>query len=182
MKRRAAEADLKILEIQRARAERALSYAEKNAELMSVSAPFSGLVVLKQVWKGERQSLVAEGDEVRPGLPILDIVDASAMQVRATVNQADIGLIAPGRLARVRLDAYPQLLFPGRVELVAPLGVSSEMSPKVRSFTAVVSIEGSDPLLMPDLTASVEVLGDTTTSRAPAKAPAVTPVRPSGGG
>ena len=176
LKRRAAEADLKILEIQRARSELGLSYAEQNSQKMAVTAPFSGLVVLKQIWKGETQAIVAEGEEVRPGLPILDIVDASAMQVRAMVNQADIGLVTPGRRARVRLDAYPQLLFEGRVELVAPLGVSSGMTPRVRTFTTIVSIQGSDPLLMPDLTASVEVTADPAASRT-----TVASTRPSGG-
>jgi multidrug resistance efflux pump len=157
LKRQAAEADLKILLIRRERAELALHYAESNADLMSVKAPFSGLVVLKQVWKGNSQAPVAEGEEVRPGLPILDIVDASAMQVRAIVNQADIGLVTPGRAAKVRLDAYPQLLFDGKVELLAPLGVASTLTQKVHTFTAIVSILGSDPQLMPDLSASVEV-------------------------
>jgi len=157
LKRQAAEADLKILLIRRERAELALHYAESNAELMAVKAPFSGLVVLKQVWKGNSQAPVAEGEEVRPGLPILDIVDASAMQVRAIVNQADIGLVTPGRSAKVRLDAYPQLLFDGKIELIAPLGVASTLTQKVHTFTAIISIQGTDPQLMPDLSASVEV-------------------------
>jgi hypothetical protein len=40
---------------------------------------------------------------------------------------------------------------------VAPLGVASSLTPKVRTFVALVSIQGSSPQLMPDLTASVEV-------------------------
>ena len=180
LKRKAADADLRILEIRRARSQMALEYAEKNATLMSVAAPFSGLVVLKQMYKGNgRQSPVAEGEEVRAGLPILDIIDASQMQVRAKVNQADVTLIAPGQPARVRLDAYPQLLFDGRVETVTPLGVSSEVSAKVRNFTAVVSIHGSDPLLMPDLTASVEISTDATSTTA---STASGKPRPTGGG
>jgi HlyD family secretion protein len=158
LKRTAETADLRILEIQRERAERALRYAEDNSELMSVTAPFPGLVVLKQVWKGNNMGEVAEGEEVRPGLPILDIVDATAMQVRAMVNQADVGSIAPGQPAKIRLDAYPELLFDGRVELVAPLGVQSSMTPKVRSFVALVSIQGANEKLMPDLSASVEIM------------------------
>jgi HlyD family secretion protein len=180
LKRKAADADLKTLEIKRARAELALRYAESNAELMAVKAPFSGLVVLKQVWKGESQQPVAEGEEVRPGLPILDIVDASAMQVRALVNQADIGLVTPGRAARVRLDAYPQLQFDGRVELVAPLGVASSLTPKVHSFTAIISILGSDPQLMPDLTASVEVAAEAVAAAPAPAAPAVAAARAGG--
>lgn len=171
LKRAAAEADVRTLEIRRARAELALHYAENNAALMAVSAPFAGLVVLKQVWKGNSQAEVGEGEEVRPGLPILDIVDASAMQVRALVNQADIGLITPGQPARIRLDAYPQLLFDGRVEAIAPLGVASGLSPKVHSFTAIVSIQGTDPQLMPDLTASVEVAATVAVGPAPGPGP-----------
>ena len=176
LKRRAAAADLKILQIQRARAEQALQYAQSNAALMSVTAPFSGLVVLKQVWKGDSQAPVGEGEEVRPGLAILDIVDSSAMQVRTLINQADIGLVAPGQPARVRLDAYPQLVFNGRFETIAPLGVSSGLTPKVHSFTAIVSIDGTDPELMPDLTASVEIAPPAAApaASAPAAAPGQT--------
>ena len=159
LKRRSEAAELRTLEIQRARAERALAHAESNGQLMSVKAPFPGLIVLKQVWKGNTMGEVAEGEEVRPGLPILDIVDSSAMQIRALVNQADIGSMAPGQTATIRLDEYPELRFGGRVELVAPLGVSSSLTPKVRTFVALVSIEGSSPQLMPDLTASVEIAG-----------------------
>ena len=158
LKRKSETADLRTLEIQRARADLALTYAESNSHVMAVKAPFPGLVVLKQVWKGNNMGEVAEGEDVRPGLPILDIVDSSAMQVRAFVNQADVSLMAPGQAAKIRLDAYPDLLFEGRVELLAPLGVASSLTPKVHTFIALVSIHGSSPQLMPDLTASVEVI------------------------
>lgn len=157
LKRQSEAAEVRTLEIQRARAESAMTHAESNSQLMAIKAPFPGLVVLKQVWKGNAMGEVAVGEEVRPGLPILDIVDASAMQVRALVNQADLRAMAPGQAATIRLDAYPELLFTGRVELLAPLGVASSLTPKVRTFVAVVSIQGSSPQLMPDLTASVEV-------------------------
>jgi HlyD family secretion protein len=158
LKRRAADAELRILEIQRERAERALKYSEGNALLMTVKAPFAGFVVLKQVWKGNTQAEIQEGEEVRPGTPIIDIVDPAGMQVRARVSQADVNLVAPGQPAKIRLDAYPELLFDGRVQTIAPLGVASGLTPKVRAFTAVVSINGMDPQLMPDLSASVEIL------------------------
>jgi HlyD family secretion protein len=164
LKRQSEAAEVRTLEIQRARAERALTHAESNSQLMTVTAPFPGLVVLKQVWKGNAMGEVAVGEDVRPGLPILDIVDSSAMQVRALVNQADLSSMAPGQAARIRLDAYPELLFKGRVELLAPLGVASSLTPRVRTFVALVSIQGSSPQLMPDLTASVEVT-DATRSK-----------------
>jgi multidrug resistance efflux pump len=158
LKRQAAAAELRILEIQRERAERALRYAEGNAQLMRVEAPFSGLVVLKQIYQGSGYLEVQEGQEVRAGAGIIDIVDPSAMQVRVRVPQSDVGLASPGQPAKVRLDAYPDLVFDGRVESIAPLGIASSRTPKVRSFTAIVAIHGTAPQLMPDLTASVEVV------------------------
>ena len=157
LKRKAAVADLKILDIRRERSDRAREYAEGNSRLMTVRATFAGIVVSKSTFKGSGMADVQEGDQVRPGLPVLDIVDPTSMQVRGRVNQADIGLIAVGQPATIRLDAYPELAFDGRVELLAPLAVTSSMSAKVRSFTVLVSIRGNSPQLMPDLTASVDL-------------------------
>ena len=159
LKREAASADLRILQIRRERAERALTYAEGNAALMEIRAPFEGLVVVKTTWRPGREGMIeiVEGDEVRPGQPIIDIVDTSAMQVRARVNQADGELVQRGQAATVRLDGFPDLSFKGRVEQVTPLATTSGNSPFVRMLVAVVSIEGTHPQLMPDLTASVEI-------------------------
>lgn len=160
LKREAAAADIRILEIRRERSDRALRYAEQNATRMVITAPFAGLVVVKRTWKPGRDSQVEimEGDEVRPGQPIIDIVDTSAMQVRARINQADGEQVRGGQPATIRLDGFPELHFKGRVELVTPLAVSG-MSMSVRTFVAVVSIQGTHAQLLPDLTASVEIGG-----------------------
>jgi biotin carboxyl carrier protein len=158
LKRKAAAADLRILEIRRERAEAALEHARENAGRMEVHAPFAGLVVIKRIYRNGAFVEILEGDDVRPGVPIIDIVDTSVMQVRAAVNQADAGLVREGQTARVGLDGFPELIFDGRVQLVAPLGVASSRSPTVRSLTAVVSIDGADPQLLPDLSAWVELM------------------------
>ena len=51
---------------------------------MEVLAPFPGLIVVKTTYKAGREGQVEiiEGDEVRPGLPVIDIVDTSTMHVR----------------------------------------------------------------------------------------------------
>jgi multidrug resistance efflux pump len=170
LKKTAADADLRILEIRRDRSARALNYAENNAKLMTVRAEFAGVAVIKSIYKGNGMAEVLEGDEVRPGLPIVDIVDPTSMRVRAKVNQADVALVQPGRTAEIRLDAYPELRFDGRVDLVSPLGVKSSMTPTVYTFVALVSIEGTHARLMPDLTASVDVrtAGSNTRDTTPA--------------
>jgi HlyD family secretion protein len=160
VRREAAAADLKILQIRRERAERALRYAEGNATLMSIASPFSGLVVVRTTWKQGSTGMteILEGDEVRPGQPLVNIVDTSAMQVRGKINQADMEGVRVGMPVTVRLDGFPELTFKGRIDRVTPLATTSGMSALVRTFVAVVSIEGSNPQLLPDLTASVELI------------------------
>jgi len=157
LKLKAGNADIRILEIRRERSQRALQYAEQNAKLMEVRANFAGVAVVKSTWRGNGMSEIQEGEEVRPGVPILDIVDPSVMRVRARVNEADVRSIGLGSKATVRLDAYPELKFTGRVDVLSPLGVTSSMTNTVHTFIALISIEGMHPRLMPDLTASVDV-------------------------
>lgn len=157
LKRTAAEADLRILEIRQARAERALSYAEGNAKLMLTHAPFSGLVVMKRMYRNGQFVEIAEGDEVRPGTPVIDIVDTSKMRVRAKVNQADVAAVRVGQPVKVGLDGFPDLVFDGTIDSLAPLASASQLSQTVRTFVAVVSIDGTHPQLLPDLTAWVDI-------------------------
>ena len=157
LKRRAEQSEVRILEIQRDRARTAMDQAEQNATRMVVKTPLPGVVVLRMNWRGGQMVEIQEGEEARPGMPIMLVVDPSAMLVRVKVNQADVHLLKAGQAARVSLDAYPGLEFKGRVEQVAPVGNTSRLTDKVRNFVAIVSIQGNHPKLMPDLSAAVDV-------------------------
>lgn len=157
LKRRAEQAEVKILEIQRDRARTAMNNAEQNANRMVVRSPLPGLVVLRMNWRGSQMIEIQEGEEARPGMPIMQVVDPSAMLVRVKVNQADLHLLRAGQSARISLDAYPGLEFRGKVEQVAPVGTTSRLTDRVRNFVAIVSIQGNHPKLMPDLSAAVDV-------------------------
>jgi HlyD family secretion protein len=158
LKRRAADADTKILQIRRDRAANAERQAAGNADRMSIHAPIAGMAVVKTTWKGNNMGEVQEGEEVRAGVPVVDIVNPNAMRVRARVNQADVNELRVGQPVHVGLDAYPALAFDGRIAQISPLGVISTMSLKVRTFIVLVDVQGSHPNLMPDLTASLDVL------------------------
>jgi HlyD family secretion protein len=157
LRRRTADADMKILQIRRERHERALRHAEQNATFMVVKAPFEGLAIVQPVFKGSAMTEVQEGDEVRPGMPIVSVVDPASMQVRARVSQVDAGLVAAGQPVRLSLDAYPGLAFEGIVKQVAPLAITSTVTPAVRSFVAIIAVAGADANLMPDLSAAVDI-------------------------
>jgi HlyD family secretion protein len=157
LKRKAAQAAIRILEIQRDRTQQTMLHAQANADLMQIHSPLDGVVVLNTVWKQGTMGEVQEGDQVRPGQPFMQVVNPSVMQVRVMANQQDFPSLRVGQTAKVRLDAYPEMVFPGKLDQMAPIGEGGDFSNKVRAFVVIVAIQGSDPKLMPDLSAAVDV-------------------------
>jgi len=157
LRRKADAADIRALEIQRDRAENAWKHAEANAEKMRVVSPIDGMVVLKSTWKSGTMGEVQEGEEVRSGLSVMDVIDPSAMRVRAKINQADVAMLRLGQTARITLDSFPSRTFTGRLEQLSQIGAVSTMSNRVRSFLGIFSIDGTDPHLMPDLAAAIDL-------------------------
>jgi multidrug efflux pump subunit AcrA (membrane-fusion protein) len=157
LKRQAAQADLRILEIRRDKASNAMKMAETNASRMEVRSPIGGLAVIRSMWKTNGQAEILEGEEVRAGVPVVEIVNPAKMRVRVRVNQADIAELRVGQRMRVGLDAYPDLYFGAQITQISPLAVTSSLSPKLRYFMMLAEIDTAHPKLMPDLSASLDV-------------------------
>lgn len=157
LKRLAAKAEKRILEIQRDRALTAMKWAQSNTEKMLVHASMDGVAVINSMWKGGSMSDVQEGDEVRAGFPFMQVVNPARMQIRAKVNQADIEELRQTQSVHIGLDAYPELDFGGRVESIAAVAQTSTFSGKARTVTVLFTINGTDPKLMPDLSSSVDI-------------------------
>ena len=157
LKRAAAAAELRILEIRRDRSKAAMDHASQNATAMIVRSPLDGLVVPKLTWRGNGPADIQEGDEMWPGAPVLQVVNQAQMLVRAKVNQTDLNAVKSGLPVIVRLDAYPDLQLPGHIATLGPIGLPGSFSTRVRAFAAVITIEGSNARVLPDLTAAIDV-------------------------
>jgi multidrug resistance efflux pump len=157
LKRKAAQASIRILEIQRDRTRETMLHSQANSALMEIHAPIDGIVVFNTIWKQGNMGEVQEGDQVRPGVPFMQVVDPAIMEVRVPVNQEDLLDLKIGQKARVHLDAYSELVFPGQLESIDPMGTAGDFSSKLRKFSATFSIQGHDPRLMPDLSAAVDI-------------------------
>jgi HlyD family secretion protein len=157
LKRQAAKAELRILEIQRDRALTAMKWAQSNTQKMVVHSSMDGVAVINSMWKGGSMSDVQEGDEVRAGFPFMSVVNPARMQVRAKVNQADIEALREGQSVGIGLDAYPELSFSGKIAGIAAVAQTSAFSGKARTLIVIFSINGTDPKLLPDLSSAVEI-------------------------
>jgi HlyD family secretion protein len=157
LKRNAAQAGIRILEIQRDRTHEIMMHAQADADLLQIRSPLDGVAVLNTIWKQGRMGEVQEGDQLRPGTPFMQVVDPSLMEVRVSANQQDFVKLRVGQSAQIHLDAYPELVFPGRLEEMAPIARGGDFSSKLRYFPVVFSVTGHDTKLMPDLSAAVDV-------------------------
>ncbi len=157
LKRAAATAGIRILEIQRDRALEAMRYAQSNASKMIARSPMAGVVVYNTIWLGGRMGTVQQGDQVRPGLPFMAVVDPSQMEVRVELNQVDLLKVQPGQHAEMHMDAYPSIELGATLEDISPLGHNGQFTDTVRVFAARFSVQGTDPRLLPDLSAALDL-------------------------
>jgi HlyD family secretion protein len=157
LKRKAAEAAIHILELQRDHAQEDMQYAQSNASKMTIRSPMEGLAVLNSIWINERIGTVQAGDQVNAGAAFMQVVDPSKMEVRVAVNQSDLDKIHVGVHAQVRPDAYPGMSLPAVLEEISPLGQQGSFSDKIRVFSARFAVQGNDPRLLPDLSVAVDI-------------------------
>jgi HlyD family secretion protein len=148
-----AKADLELTSV---RADQASLRQRQRA--MTLVAPLPGMVVYyEQEDRQGKRSKPRVGDTVDPWRPIVQIPDLSVMQVEMVVHEVDRHRLTEGRPVRLRLEAYPEAEFTGRIETIARLATEVDADSGVRGFAVVARIDGADPRLRPGMTAIVEI-------------------------
>jgi len=117
-----------------------------------IRAPITGTIIFKPVEKG--QVISSPTQDFSGGTMLLQMADLSAVQIRALVDETDIGKIRPGMTASVVVAAYPNQPFPGVVTKIEPQAVVEQ---NVTMFAVLISIQNPHGLLMPGMNAEVGV-------------------------
>ena len=117
-----------------------------------IRAPVSGAVIEKPVEKG--QVISSPTQDFGGGTLLLKMADLSAVQVRALIDETDIGKVKPGMPATVTVAAYPNQPFNGDVVKIEPQAVVEQ---NVTMFAVIISIQNPDGLLLPGMNAEVDV-------------------------
>ncbi|HZM94055.1 MAG TPA: HlyD family efflux transporter periplasmic adaptor subunit [Vicinamibacterales bacterium] len=152
---RADQAALRILELQRDRQKAAHDRALANIEKLRVRAPLAGIVAHSTFFNNGSLVRPQEGDQMTRNNTLLNIFDPAEMLVRASVAEPDGALLHPGLEVTVYVDAYPDMALPARFVTASPVASSPGIGRGLKTFMAVFRLGGSDPRLMPDLSAAV---------------------------
>lgn len=164
------KSQLRSAEIELKQARNELRRVEANVDRMMIKAPLDGIAVVQPIRRGTEFTTIQAGDQLYPGQQFMKIVDPSSMIVNAFLNQADAEALRVGAQARVRFDAYPDLELPAHVYSVGALGRTGRFRANFLSEIPVtLRLDKMDPRVVPDLSASVDVILKSETG--PALAP-----------
>jgi HlyD family secretion protein len=146
---RSADAAVKGAEAEIVQAKASLNQAQVNLSHTIIRAPIDGVVIARNVDVGQTVASSLQA-------PTLFIIarDLSEMQVNASVDESDIGEIAPKQNVRFRVDAYPNETFTGKV---AQVRLQPVVQQNVVSYVTVIDVPNRELKLKPGMTAAVTI-------------------------
>jgi membrane fusion protein (multidrug efflux system) len=124
--------------------EAALALAQATLEKSTLTAPFDGIVGLRQV---------SVGDYVNPGQTIANVESVEQLKVDFRIPEIYAQLIAAGQPIRVRLDAFPGKTFDGSVYAIDPA-----IDPNGRAVILRARLPNADKKLRPGMFARVTLI------------------------
>jgi RND family efflux transporter MFP subunit len=125
--------------------------AEEALENTNIRAPFDGVVIKKRAEVGETVSpFGVQGQSSREGGAIATIADLSELEVQTEVSENTVAKLTPAMPAEVKLQAYQDQIFKGRLRQIFPSADRAKSIVEVR-----VTILNADGHVKPEMTASV---------------------------
>src|SRR3982750_2603125 len=124
----------------------ALDRARKNLSYTEIYAPIDGVVVERNVDVGQTVAASLSAPQL-----FLIANNLSQMQILASVDESDIGLIHEGQNVRFTVQAYPSQTFTGTVRQVRLQSATTE---NVVNYTVVVTVANPKGTLLPGMTAT----------------------------
>lgn len=132
-----------------------IAQSAENFRGSNVVAPMDGVLLTKDIEIGE--SIISGVSSFNAGTVLFTVADTSRMIVKAGVNEVDIGKIRVNMPVKVTLDAYPKVLFNGRIDRIAP---AVRLDDKVRVFDVEIRLDAQGRELRSGMTANIEVVGE----------------------
>ncbi|MCC7488869.1 MAG: efflux RND transporter periplasmic adaptor subunit [Gammaproteobacteria bacterium] len=117
-----------------------------------VRAPITGTIIEKLVETG--QVISSPMKDFGGGTSLMKMADLTTVQVRALVDETDVGKIEPGKPVTVKVTAYPNQPFPGEVYKIEP---QAKQDQSVTTFAVLIRLPNPQGLLRPGMNADVEI-------------------------
>ncbi|MGN6531630.1 MAG: efflux RND transporter periplasmic adaptor subunit [Ginsengibacter sp.] len=146
-----------------------LAAAQRNLSYTNIYSPINGTVLSRNVSEGQT---VASSFNTPTLFSIAK--DLSKMQVRAAVDEADIGNVKKGQDVTFTVDAFPDDVFKGTVQEVR---LQPVVTANVVTYVTIINAENNNLKLKPGMTANITIFlqQDSNANLISAKAISFTP-------
>ncbi|MGA9211862.1 efflux RND transporter periplasmic adaptor subunit [Kaistella sp.] len=127
-----------------------LAAANTNLSYTKIYSPIDGTILSRNVSEG--QTVAASFST-----PTLFSIakDLTKMQVRASIDEADIGNVKQGQQVTFTVDAFPDLNFKGEV---TEIRLHPTVSANVVNYITIINTDNSELKLKPGMTANISVI------------------------
>jgi multidrug resistance efflux pump len=147
-----------VVEEKRSKARIAANFARKNIDNMTLRAPLTGLVVIKENqnasggfgFPGMSLPDYRQGDTVQPGSTIAEVVDLTEMEVKTKIPETERASVNSGVPAKVQVEAIPGTSLAGSSKGVGGLAQNAFWEPQTtRQFSTTFALSHPSSLLRP---------------------------------
>ncbi len=129
-----------------------LELAQQKLSDVTIEAPANATVIEKTVEVG---TIIASASQtVSGGTTLFKIANTDTMQVKALVDETDIGRVLAGQSVAVTVEAYPGRTFAGHVLKIEP---QATIDQNVTMFPVIVVIDNGEKLLKTGMNADVQI-------------------------
>ncbi|CAG0953041.1 MAG: efflux RND transporter periplasmic adaptor subunit [Rhizobiaceae bacterium] len=127
-----------------------LKLQQADLEKSTIYAPIDGIVLTRSVDPGQTVASSLQA-------PVLFVIAAELenMELKAAIDEADIGSVKPGQKAIFTVDAFPDRKFDAEIRDIAYASVTTE---GVVTYDARLGVDNAELLLRPGMTATVSVV------------------------
>jgi HlyD family secretion protein len=135
------------------RSNQAMTLARQRVADARILAPTDGIILDKLVSQGT--VIASASNSASGGTTLVRMADLSRVRARVLVSETDIGKVQVGMDATIKVDAFPNREFTGKVEKMEPQAIVDQ---NVTMFPVMVILENEDGALMPGMNGEVSIL------------------------
>jgi HlyD family secretion protein len=127
----------------------ALTVAQTNLDYTTIHAPIDGTVIARNVDVGQTVAASLQA-------PTLFTIaqDLTKMQVYASTDESDVGMIKKGQVVTFKVDAFPRDTFSGRVSQIR---MNATTVQNVVTYNTVIDFDNTELKLFPGMTAYITI-------------------------
>jgi HlyD family secretion protein len=121
-------------------------------------SPIDGMITSLRVEEGE---VAIIGTMNNPGTVLMTIADLSVMEVEVEVDETDVVGVQMAQAANVRVDAFPDIVFKGKVTEIGSSALqktAATTTQESKDFKVIITLENPSQKLKPGLSASADIV------------------------